>query len=59
METKTMAITTFGGITFPGLLIDGILSDSRTGERCKSADKWEEITDAEYEALCEAYNLND
>jgi hypothetical protein len=57
--SKMMKITTFSGESFPGLLIAGFLSDSRTGEQCKNADSWVEITELEYNAMCDSLGLGD
>ena len=53
-----MKATTIDGTVFPAVLSnDGILWDSRTGKKA-FADKWEEITLAEYDKLCDAYGLD-
>jgi|GEM_PF-5652812 len=53
-----MKATQINGTVFPAVLSqDGTLWDSRTGEKAK-ADKWEEITLAEYDAMCDALGLD-
>jgi len=53
-----MKVTTLAGITFPALLDNnGVLTDSRTGEKA-FGDKWEEISEKEYNALCDKFNLD-
>jgi len=56
---KLMKVTRFEGEIFPGLIIGGILSDCRTGERVKSADSWLEITQEEFDSLCDDCGIVD
>ena len=44
--------------TFPGAMwSDGLLIDSRSGEVVKAAHAWEEVTEAEWTAMCDALGL--
>ena len=56
---KLMKVTRFEGETFPGMLLGGLLFDSRTGERVKSADSWVEITQEEFDAECFSWGITD
>lgn len=52
-------ITSSKGDVFPSMKFDGMHVDSRTGEWCKDAEVIEEITEAEFVAMCEAAGVVD
>ncbi len=56
---KTFAAYKFNSTeAFPAALFGGVLVDLRTGEPA-TADHWEEISNEEFDTLCDAWGIEE
>lgn len=56
---KLMRVETITGEIFPGIVVGETLCDSRTGKPVEKADKWTEITEDEFNWLCDSWGIEE